>query len=177
MAETKNTKPEKKSTPAPTPVVEEELNLDTKVTVRSIADWNTGFARKVDGVGDINIPPLGTIRLSRSEIIGQVQAGNRLFSGTDGRGSHATLIIDDIPTRVELDFETKDGKVKQNVFSDDKIKSLFAITSTDSFKEKFKDEIVTRAEKYATIKAIERLGLDGYSKIRFIEDYTGYKLQ
>ena len=48
-----------------------ELNLEQKVTVRSIAGWTTGFARRADGIGDITIAPNGSIRLSRNEIIPQ----------------------------------------------------------------------------------------------------------
>ena len=171
MAETKN-KSEKKNEIVE---VQEELNLDTKVTVKSIAGWSTGFARKIDGIGDVNITPNGSVRLSRNEIIGQVQSGNKLFTGVDGVGSHATLYIDDKATRVEVEFETQN--TKQNIFSDEKVKNLFEVKSLESFKKKFTEEIRTRAEKYAVIEAIKRLNLNDYAKIRFIEDYTGYKVQ
>ena len=58
----------------------EELNLDAKVTVRNIAGWTVGFARIADGYGDVTITPNGSTRLSRNEIISQVQSGNRLFT-------------------------------------------------------------------------------------------------
>lgn len=58
-----------------TPVdVEEDFNLEKKVTVRSIAEWTTGFQR-IETNGDVTIPPNGTVRLSRGEIISQVQNG------------------------------------------------------------------------------------------------------
>lgn len=156
----------------------EELNLDEKVTVRSIADWNVGFYRVADGaIGEVSISRRGTARLTRNEIIAQVQNGNRLFSGVDGKGSHATLIIEDIPTRVEVDFETEDGSVKQNVFSYDLVKELFKINNQSTFEERLKESIVTRAEKLAIIEAIKELKLNDYSKIRFVESYTGYRLQ
>lgn len=154
-----------------------ELNLDTKVTVRSIAGWNVAFARIADGAtGDVNIMPRGTARLSRSEIIAQVQNDNKLFSGIDGKGSHATIVIEDAPTRVECDFETNDGSVKQKVFSNELVKSLFEIKNQTVFESSLKDAICTRAEKYALIEAIKELGLNDFSKIRFCEDYTGYNV-
>ena len=42
-----------RKTPAAKNTEPHELNLETKVTLRSIADWNTGFSRKSDGVGDV----------------------------------------------------------------------------------------------------------------------------
>lgn len=153
----------------------EEIRLDQKVTVKSIAGWNVGFAR-IEGVGDLTIAPFGTTRLSRSEIIAQVQNGNRLFTGVDGFGSHATLIIEDTPTRIECDFETQDGKKKQLVFSAEKVKELFNIKTMNSFKKNLEETIRTRAEKYAIITAIRRLKLNDYDKIRYTEEYTGYRL-
>lgn len=173
MAETTNT--EKKTSTARSRKKPEELNLDAKVTVRNIADWTVGFARRADGFnGDITISPKGSIRLSRNEIITQVQNGNKLFNGLDGVGSHATLIIEDEATRIEVGFETEGNP--QKVFSDALIEKLFALESTESFQMQFKESIRTRAEKYAAIDAIKRLKLNDYNKIRFVEDYTGYKL-
>lgn len=155
-----------------------ELNLDAKVTVRSIAGWTVGFARIADGAtGDVSITRRGTARLTRNEIIAQVQNGNKLFTGIDGKGSHATLIVEDTPTRVELDFESEDGSVKQKVFSNELVKSLFKITSQSAFESELKESIRTRAEKFALFEAIRELKLNDYSKIRFVEDYTGYKLR
>lgn len=153
----------------------EELNLDTKVTVKSIADWTVGFARRADGYGDITISPKGSIRLSRNEIITQVQNGNKLFNGLDGKGSHATLIIEDSPTRIEVGFEDGAGN-NQKVFSNELVLYLFGINSTEEFQMKFKENIRTRAEKYAVIDAIKRLEINDYSKIRFVEEYTGFRL-
>lgn len=155
----------------------EELNLDAKVTVKSIAGWTTGFTRRADGIGDVSIPPNGSTRLSRNEVITQVQNGNRLFAGVDGRGSHATLIVEDAPTRVELDFESEDGKRTQQVFSDDLLKKLFELKSQKTFETRFAEAIVTRAEKYAAINAIKRLGFNDYKKIRFVEQYTGFNME
>lgn len=154
-----------------------ELNLDTKVTIRNIAGWNVGFARIAEGVGDVTLTPDGSTRLSRNEIIAQVQNGNKLFTGTDGQGSHATIVIEDTDTRVWLDFESEDGSRKQDVFTDAKLKGLFELKTQANFEKKLPTVVLTRAEKYAAIQAIKRLGLNDYSKIRYVENYTGYRLQ
>lgn len=155
----------------------EELNLDTRVTIRSIAGWPVGFARIADGVGDVNITAGGSTRLSRNEIIAQVQNGNKLFLGNDSTGNHATIYIEDEPTRVFLDFDSEDGSRKQEFFTDAKMKSLFDIKSQKSFESKFPTVVCTRAEKYAAIQAIKRMGLNDFNKIRFVENYTGYRVE
>lgn len=152
----------------PVVVNEEPLNLEQQVTVRSIAAWTVGFQR-LNSNGDVTIPARGATRLSRNEIISQVHNGNTLFNGTNGQGDHATLIIDDKPTIYEISFENAFQ------FSDAVVKKLFAINDQTEFEESLKNAIVTRAEKYALMLAIVKLKLNDFSKIRFCEQYTGYK--
>ena len=68
----------RKTTPKVTPEVEqvveettyvepEEFDLSKQVTVRSIADWSTGFKRITDFGGDLSIPKNGVVRLKRNQ--------------------------------------------------------------------------------------------------------------
>lgn len=152
--------------------VEEDFNLEKKVTVRSIAEWTTGFQR-IETNGDVTIPPNGTVRLSRGEIISQVQNGNLLFTGIDGQGSHATLYIEDKPTRIEADFETESSP--QNVINKEHIDNLFNIKSMKDFESTLHSMVVTRAEKYAIMGFIRKGNFNDYNKVRAVENYT--KLQ
>ena len=153
-----------------------ELNLDEKVTVKNIAGWKVTFAR-IEGIGDISIPADGVTKLTRNEIISQVQNGNKLFSGVRGDGNHPTLFINDALTRREVGFESEDGSTKQIVFDDKIVKNIFSIKKQEAFQDAVKNTIKVRAEKYAIIQAIKRLKINDYSKIRFVEDYTGFKVQ
>ena len=152
-----------------------EVNLEEKVTVRNIAGWDVGFARLSDMRGDVTVPANGSVRLSRNEIIMQTQNGNRLFLGTDTIGSHATLYIEDDYTRAEVEFDSVDGKRKQDVLTDEKVRKMFEIKSDKSFEDSLSKNIVTRAEKYALVKIVEKIKFNDYSKMKLIEKYTGYK--
>lgn len=151
------------------------LNLDEKVTIRNISDHDVGFARLTE-MGYVQVVSEGRARISRNEIIAQVNNENNLLSGVDGRGSHATLYIEDEPTRIELGFDSEDGSVKQKILSDEVIKELFAIKNQKEFEERFKETIVTRAESFAIMQSIKRLNLSDYYKIRYIEEQTGRRL-
>jgi hypothetical protein len=153
----------------------EELNLDAKVTVRNLANWTVGFQRKYDGVGDVNIPPKGVARLTRNEVIAQVNGGNTLFNGVDMRGSHATVYIEDKPTRIECGYETEDGEA-QMILTEDAVKELFKQRSMNGFEAMLKERVVTRAEKHSIIEMIQRLGINDYAKIRAVENYTGINI-
>ena len=153
----------------------EELNMDQKVTVRNLAGWTVGF-RRIETQGDVTIPKEGTVRLSRSEIIAQIQSGNRLFIGIDDRGSHATLYIEDEPTRLEVEFDSKEEKCTQLILNSDLVKKLFDYKIMKTFEDKLHEYVVTRAEKFAITQIIKKLKLNDHEKIRIIENYTGYKV-
>lgn len=154
---------------------EKELNLEQKVTVRSIAPWTTGFQR-VETIGDVTIPANGSVRLSRSEIIAQVQNGNVLFTGVDSRGSHATLYIEDEPTRIEVDFDIKEEKITQKVITVDAVKKLFEYKTMKTFEEKLKELVLTRAEKHAIANIIRKEKINDHEKVKLVENYTGVSI-
>lgn len=151
----------------------EEIKLDKKVTVRSIAPWTTGATRKVT-VGDITIPALGTVLLTREEIIAQGQNGNVLLTGIDGVGSHATWYVEDDYVREELSFDVEDKK--QDFLTKDAISEIFKLKTEKSFKDNIKKKVVTRAEKYYLLHTIKDLKINDYSKIAFCEDYCGRRV-
>lgn len=148
-----------------------ELNLEQKITIRSIAEWDTGF-RRVDGTGDIQLAPNGTYRISRGEVIAQCQNGNRLLTGVDGQGSHATIIIEDEPTRREVNFDIPEEGIKQNILTEQSVKDLFDTKSIKTFEAKLHEMVVTRAEKHAIISYIRKLKLNDYEKNRIVEHWT-----
>lgn len=151
----------------------DEIRLDKKVTVRSIAPWTTGSTRKTTA-GDITIPALGTILLSREEIIAQGQNGNTLITGTDGVGSHATWYIEDTYTRNELSFDIDDKK--QEFLTQDAIKKIFELKTQKSFEDNIKKKVVTRAEKFYLLHTIKILKLNDYTKNAFCEEYCGKRI-
>lgn len=154
-----------------------ELSMEQKITVRSLANWTTGFQR-LETIGDVTITANGTARLSRGEVIAQAQNGNRLFGGIDGLGSHATLYIEDADTREELGFDNKAENKTQQVLTQDIVKKLFEYkTISKAFKDKLEEYVVTNAEKSAIIEMIKKGNYNDYSKIRYIEDYTGHKMK
>jgi hypothetical protein len=152
-----------------------ELNMDEKIEVKNLAGWTVGFARK-ETIGDVTIPENGSVRLSRSEIISQIQNNNKLFLGIDGKGSHATIYIMDKDTRVEVDFESSDGKRTQQILTEDVVKKMFESKTVKTFESQLNENVITRAEKYAFMALIKKLKLNDYDKIKTAENYCRYKV-
>ena len=142
----------------------ENLNYEEKVTIRSIAPWNTGFV-KSETNGEINLAPNGTARISRAEAIAQFEKGNKLICG-DGTGNHATIYIEDEKTRKYLG-------IQQTVISDKFIRSLFAIEGVADFEKAISETFYTRAEKSMLINNIRKYKYNEYNKVRFCEIHCG----
>ena len=157
----------------PTVETKDDFNLEKKVTVRSIASWTTGATRKTS-IGDITIPAMGSVLLSREEIIAQGQNGNTLLTGIDGVGSHAEWYIEDEYTRNELSFDTDDKK--QEFLTEDAIKKIFELKTKKAFEDNIVKSVVTRPEKFYLLHTIKNLGLNDYSKIAFCEEHCGYRV-
>lgn len=152
---------------------QEDQRLDKKVRVKSIAPWLTG-ARRQTTAGDISIPARGSVLLTREEVIAQGQNGNKLLTGIDGQGGHATWYVDDAFTRQELGFD--DGARKQIVLTEDTIKKLFEIKTQKAFEDNITKNVKTRAEKAFLMNAIQTLGLNDFTKIAFCIKYTGINI-
>jgi hypothetical protein len=144
------------------------INFEKKITIRNLADWNVGFVKN-DTTGDITIAPHGTTRISRAEVISQVENSNKLFIGT-GDGNHATIYIDDEVTRKYVEFDN------QQILTKECVSKLFKITSLAKFKSELKNVVVTRAEKFALMKFIKDLRLNDYDKIKACEEHCGVTL-
>lgn len=151
----------------------EEIRMEDKITITSIAPWHTGFARILT-VGDVAIAPHGVVRLSREEVLAQGQSGNKLIAGIDGMGSHATLYIEDEWTRKELGFDTDEKK--QTVINKKLVKDMFDKKTLPAFKKAVEENIVTRAEKFSLLSIIKTLKINEYDKIAFCEEYCGAKV-
>lgn len=115
------------------------------------------------------------LRITRSEIQSQVYDRNPFFVGLDGKGSHAKVFIEDKDTRVLLGFESDDGKDQQQVLDKERVKQIIEYKTMTTFKKKIKEEVKTHAEKATLVEEAKKLGLNDHDRIKFIEEYTGFK--
>lgn len=152
------------------------LDLDKKVVIENLCNWRLGF-RRINTIGDVSIAPKSKYPLPAGEIVSQCYANNKLFMGDDGRGSHARILIHDKDVRVEVGLDSDDGKSTQFVVTDEILKELFELKTIASFKKNIQEKIITHAEKNALIEYVKRFAVNDYSKIKFVEEYTGFKAE
>lgn len=156
------------------------IDYDKKVMVKNLCEWALSFPR-INGVGDFWLNRKASQQMTAGEIISQVQSNNTMFTGIDGKGAHARIYIDDKETRVEVGFEEIDDKKattkEQEIITDEKIKSMFALKSQTAFENAVRKATPTFAEKAYLAKAVKRLGFNDYNKIKFIETYSGISIE
>ena len=152
-----------------------QLSLDEKVVVKNLCAWDLSFPR-IETAGDVYIVQKASTRLSRGEIQAQIHGNNVMFVGTDGRGSHARIFIDDKDTRVYFGFEEDDEKSKQFVLSAETIKEMIELPQS-KFEKAVKEKVLTPPEKLLLVEEGKKLGLNDFKKIQFVEKHTGFKFE
>ena len=150
------------------------LNMSENISIKNLTSFPVGF-RRINGNGEVNLPPNTSILVERAEVISQVQSQNILFCGENFDCSHAYIYIDDKDTRAYVGFETEEKE--QSVISEEKIKSAFALKSNKSFEKAIAEMAVTLTEKKFLIETIKKLEVNDHTKIKFVEKYTGMTIE
>ncbi|MCI3196936.1 hypothetical protein GXP75_14875 [Bacillus sp. HU-1818] len=150
------------------------INLDKKIAIKNLCSWDLYF-KKIDSHGDFRLPANGTRQITVGEVQSQVYDNVKMFVGTDGQGSHAKIYIDDKETRVHLGFETDEKGSEQNVITSERIKQILCYKTQKSFEENVSKEIHLDSEKAQLFEVAKKEKVNDYKKIKFIEEYTGFK--
>ena len=140
---------------------------NNKVKVTNLAPWPVYFARKLNN-GDVKVPANGTIPLERTEVEAQYYDNNRLFTGTDGHGAHAHLIVDDAALRQQFEIPEE-----QLVLTDELLDKVFAYKSQSTYTAKIDELVVQDYERHRLIDYIQRKKVNDFAKVRYAEQVAG----
>lgn len=147
-----------------------------KITLKNLTSWNLTFKR-INTLGDVIIPQKGKINMPYEEVMAQIYNNNRLFTGDDGKGSHARIFIEDEKIRLEAEFENKEDNKSQEILTDEKLKGIFSLKTLVSFKKNVQEKVKSQAEKAKVIEYAKAHKINDHDKIEFLEKYTGFKLE
>ncbi|APJ11030.1 MULTISPECIES: hypothetical protein [Bacillus] len=148
------------------------IDLDKKIKIKNLCSWDLYF-KKFESNGDFKLPANGVRQITVAEVQSQVYDNVKMFAGTDGVGSHAKIYIDDKETRVHLGFESDD--TTQNVIDQETIKKILTLKTQKSFEDNVKKSIKLDSEKAQLFEVAKDSKINDHSKIKFIEEYTGFK--
>lgn len=148
------------------------IDLDKKIKIKNLCSWDLYF-KKFESHGDFKLPANGVRQITVAEVQSQVYDNVKMFAGTDGVGSHAKIYIDDKETRVHLGFESDD--TTQNVIDQEAIKKILTLKTQKSFEDNVRKSIKLDSEKAQLFEVAKDSNINDHNKIKFIEEYTGFK--
>ncbi|MGA4713154.1 hypothetical protein [Bacillus safensis] len=148
------------------------INLDKKIKIKNLCSWDLYF-KKIESHGDFKLPANGVRQITLAEVQSQVYDNVKMFVGTDGVGTHAKIYIDDKESRIHLGFESDNST--QNVIDQEAINKILAIKTQKSFEDNVKKSVKSDAEKAQLFEIAKSADINDHSKIKFIEEYTGFK--
>lgn len=133
----------------------------TNILVNNLCSWPLYFNRAT-GQGSVEIPPnaKGFPLLSHDEVLAQIQLGNRMFTGTDGMGSHARVqILDEAQRRELFGLEGVDtgGPV---LVTQESVRELLAIRTKTKFHDRLQTMVKTDAEKKMLVELAFQAGAE-----------------
>lgn len=150
------------------------LNMNETISIKNLTNFPVGF-RRINGVGEVNLPPNTSVLCDRAEVVSQVQSQSILFCGENYDPSHPYIYIDDKDTRIYVGFETETQE--QSVISEEKIKAAFAVKTMKAFEKAITELAVTFSEKKLLVDTIKKLDINDYNRIKFVEKYTGMTIE
>jgi len=148
--------------------------MEAFTTVRSLCNWDLHFSIPGTVNADKIIKSTGTIDLLNREIKLLCDNNNVFFVGL-GKGDHARVYVEDDNMRVYVGFDSKDGSRKQNILTPEKCQALFDCKTQKAFESKVKEEIITEHEFDYIMRYVRKSKENDFSKISFLEEYTGKK--
>ena len=151
------------------------VDSSKKVTLKNLTNWDLTFKR-INTLGDVIIPARGKITMLSEEIMAQIYNNNRLFTGDDGKGSHARIFIEDEEIRTDAEFENKESKKEQQILTDEKLKEIFSLKTLVSFKKNIEEKVKSQAEKAKAVEYAKNHKINDHDKLEFLQKYTGFKL-
>ena len=144
-----------------------ENQTNTRIKLTNLAPWAVSFSR-LNHLGDVTIQPNGVIMIDRDEVEAQMYANNKMFVGTDGRGAHAQILIDDKTLREQFGFPEE-----QDVLTDAVLNKLFAYKQQAAFERNVKEYVVRDYERHRLVDYIQRKKINDFAKVRFVESLVG----
>ncbi len=148
--------------------VRKELDLNRKVKVKNLGNIPCYVKTSLR---EVMIPRNGEALIEAGEIMQRFYNNDINFVGTDGQGSHACLYVMDKDVRIEMGFETEDGKTVQLKSDTQSIIDIFNIEKEEVFYETLKSRVVTLIERQMLQEIITSGKVNQYNLVTIAQKF------
>lgn len=140
-----------------------EIDTNGRVSITNLRDYELHFAA-IEGHSDIKIPAHAKNyrRLTFNEVDSQVKSDNKFFTGTDGKGANANIIIDDADVRNYIFGVTAEDvkDINTYVLSEETVSALLKIKDIKKFKAELSKYVVDEGDKRTLMVLATKVGID-----------------
>jgi len=148
--------------------------MDSYSSLQNLADNDIYFSL-VQG-GDLSIKANGYLDLLNRDIVSLRNNSNIFFVGT-GNGANARIYIQNPDLRIYVGFDSADGKVKQQVLTDELCQEILDSKSQKQFEKLVNEKVVSYHERVRIMNYAKKVKLDSFEKITFLEEHSGKKFK
>lgn len=157
---------------------EATINTEGRIAITNLRGYALHF-RDSDNRSDIMIPAgvKGWKGLTYREVENQVAMDNKMFTGSDTKGSNARIVIDDESVRKAIFHIDNIDELNTKTLSLDSVKNLLKITDIKAFRAEITKYVNNEGDKQAFIDLASQAGIDKatVAQKNAIEKITGYK--
>lgn len=151
------------------------LDLDKRSKVINLCPWAITFVLPNSG-GEVRIEGNKSTTINNGELVTMRDNNSVMLCGT-GDGNHARLYVDNAEFREFVGFDNAETKQKQFILIPEECEKICALKTDSAFKKHVEEKIIFEHEKAIFVDYCKKSKFNDYSKIVFLEEYTGLKLK
>lgn len=149
------------------------FDQDKRSKVYNLCPWPISFTLPNSG-GIQWIDAYNSTTINNGELVTMADNNEGMLCGK-GEGNHARLYVDNPEFRKYVGFDNPESKKVQFVLNDDECQKILDLKTDAAFKKNVEEKVLLNHEKHIFMDYCRKHGLNVYSRVKFIEEYTGLK--
>lgn len=149
------------------------LDMDKRSKIINLCPWAVSFTLP-NSKAEVMLDAGKSTTVNNEELVTLAENQDVMFYGI-GNGDHARIYVDNKEFREYVGFDNAESKKNQYILNDEEFQKLFDLKQEAAFERNVKEKVVLNHEKHNIIEYARKTKVNDFSKIRFLEEYTGVK--
>lgn len=149
------------------------LDFDKRSKIVNLCPWTISFALPNSG-GEILLEANKTTTVNNGELVALADNQNIMIWGTN-YGDHARVYVENPEYRTHVGFDDIESKKVQLVLTSEVCDKILELKTDSAFEKNVKEKVIMLHEKAIFIAHCRKVKVNDYTRIKFIETYTGEK--
>lgn len=150
------------------------LDMDKRSKVVNLCPWAISFVLPNSG-GEVRIEGNKSTTINNGELVTMKDNNSVMLCGT-GDGNHARLYVENPEFREYVGFDNPETKQTQFVLIPTECEKICNLKTDSTFKKHIEEKIILEHEKAIFMDYCKKNKYNDHSRIIFLEEYTGLKM-